>query len=112
MSNKIKLIDNAKINEIYASLYCVENSVFKWKKYRIKELLDCLQRYNKQKWDESVEKIDVYYAHLVLEHKVYDGAFDDFKKLVYENVLDEEIGHADFRLLLKNWFKHYDKNHS
>jgi hypothetical protein len=96
-------MENSKINEIYILYYCIDYYTIKWKRYKILVLLDTLQKYNEDKYNEEVEKFDVYF--LKSKVKVYDSAYDDFKQLVYEYVIDAKVGHAEFRKQFATWLK-------
>ena len=96
-------IENSKINEIYNLYYCIDYYTIKWKRYKILVLLDRLQRFNKDKYNQEVEKFDVYFYISKSDFKVYDGAYDDFKKLVYECVIDAKIGDHEFRRQFAVW---------
>tara|TARA_R110000796_G_C14311481_1_gene406618 strand:+ start:175 stop:531 length:357 start_codon:yes stop_codon:yes gene_type:complete len=102
----VKNIDNIIINEIYRLYYCIDYNAIRWKRYTIPVLLDRLQRYNEDKYNKTIKKIDIYYDRHELEYKVYEGAYDDFEKLISEKVIDAGVGDYMLRDKFKRWIHH------
>jgi len=99
----VNKISNETILKIYDLYTCVDYDLFKWKRYKILSLLDNLQQYNSNKYDDNYVRIDIYYDKHQFSNNKYGGAFDDFIDLVVDEVINKDIGHYEYRKKLKFW---------